>query len=647
MKNVYLFCLAIFCFNVSAQETFVYFEEDFNGCLPLENWSAVSEGDTDGFLMDKYNSHQSVNVRFPDEGNECFYAFIMDSEDPDYASEEAYSASLITPFIDLTESVHPVLSFDYVTFSGHSFRLEYRIGEDGEWLPIPVPISSYQLEWNTKEIILMNVANAPVPEINDVIQFKFSYESFVTFGYYASAVDNVKIYEAEEEYAEVVDIIISDVVPTGTHDLRAAIRNKGSNTINSGYLRWQIDDGPIEGMNFSEFTWHGRDEPFGFCLPFGSSNSMLLNTAEVAFMEEGTYEIKCWLFRVNSTDIEDKNPVFSKTIKVADVLPEKTYVYEKFMHNTCPPCYEKDLFLTEVLENNDNILGVSYHNATSDPMNYHDAFAVDFIYATRTHPGALIDRNFINVLEPYYYAHKESRLLSWSLPWWSGIGLEIINKDYSLATGLLTVEVEAEFFVDYDEELRFNMYITEDNIKAYMSEAPEGNDYIHNHVLRELTGGNFGVENSLPAINPKGSKVRYTFETVINDQWDEDEINIIASVSRYDLNSANRQILNASDQIDLFQVVSSVDNNQPSINGSIYPNPTNGETFVVLDTKDYTNYELELYNSGAELLWQKTMETASSNFYSMDLSHLVSGLYFLKITDITTGKSISKTIVKE
>ncbi len=642
-------CILLFLLlftNAIGQGTQVYFEEDFNGCVPLEDWETIAEGDTHGFLMDKYNNHKSVNVRFPDEGNECFYAFIMDSEDPEYVSEDAYSASLVTPFIDLTEAVHPVLSFDYVSFSGHSFRLEYRIGEDGEWLPIPIPLSSYQLSWNTKEVILMNVANAPINEMDDLIQFKFSYSSFVTFGYYATAIDNVSIYEAKEEYAEVSNLIISDVIPTGTHDLRAAIVNKGSNTINSGYLRWQINDGPIEGMNFSEFTWHGRDEPFSYSLPFASSVSVLSNALEVTFEEEGTYEIKCWLFRVNSTEIENESPVFTKTIKVADVLPEKTYVYEKFMHNTCPPCYEKDLFLAEVLANNDNIVGVSYHNATSDPMNYHDAFAVDFIYATRTHPGALIDRNFVPVLEPYYYAHKESRLLQWSLPWWSGVNVEVVNKEYSLATGILKVEVEATFYVDYDEELRFNMYITEDNIQAYMSDAPEGNNYLHNHVLRELSGGDFGVENSLPSTNPKGSKQRYTFETVIKDEWIEDEINIIATVSKYNLDNEHRQILNASDEIDLFQVISSVESDQLQIQGKVYPNPTTDDASIVLDPIDFKAYIVQLFDSTGKLLIEKSMEKETSNFFNVSLADYKTGAYFLHITHMPSGESLHKTIIK-
>jgi hypothetical protein len=72
---------------------------------------------------------------------------------------------------------------------------------------------------------------------------------------------------------------------------------------------------------------------------------------------------------------------------------------------------------------------------------------------------------------------------------------------------------------------------------------------------------------------------------------------------------------------------------------SVYPIPFN--SVLNIEENVFTDFRLRVYNTDGASIY------SSENEYSINLSHLVSGMYFLEIEDIYSGDRILKRVVKE
>ncbi len=73
----------------------------------------------------------------------------------------------------------------------------------------------------------------------------------------------------------------------------------------------------------------------------------------------------------------------------------------------------------------------------------------------------------------------------------------------------------------------------------------------------------------------------------------------------------------------------------------LYPNPFND--FVLIETKSIEQIEIKIMASNGQLVGSQNFSSFSKE---IDLSKLSSGLYFVKVTDLNSGKNRVLKIIK-
>ena len=218
----------------------------------------------------------------------------------------------------------------------------------------------------------------------------------------------------------------------------------------------------------------------------------------------------------------------------------------------------------------------------------------------------------------------------------------------------LDVEVNVAFVSDDIGDFRINCILTESGITGYPqanyynddpTSYPElyqaGNpivDYEHNHVVRAMLGGAFGVEGIIPFAVSSNDTYSHEFNFTIPQNMDPENMDVIIYVSKHPTDFVlGRNILNAQ-QYHLSDVINSVRVN-PVGRLELYPNPATDRAVLKSQSTidrvmihDQTGHVLQAYNTSATVI-------------HLDISELVSGLYFVKI--YSQGQVTTKKLVVE
>ncbi len=81
-------------------------------------------------------------------------------------------------------------------------------------------------------------------------------------------------------------------------------------------------------------------------------------------------------------------------------------------------------------------------------------------------------------------------------------------------------------------------------------------------------------------------------------------------------------------------------------NVTVSPNPFSNEITVTLTNSYFDSFKLSLFDLNGRLIKSKTSEASNGKLTLFNLNDLDDGLYIVKITNSTSGKSITKKIVK-
>ena len=157
---------------------------------------------------------------------------------------------------------------------------------------------------------------------------------------------------------------------------------------------------------------------------------------------------------------------------------------------------------------------------------------------------------------------------------WAGAVAGIIAQDASVdvilknivfnsSTRRVTFDLEARFLKDVTGEVRVNVMVIEDSVvgsgSAYdqvnafntQSGHPffgKGNpvkNYAHRHVVRLFQDGSWGASGAVPN-NPKaGAIYKKSYSISMNASWVPSRISLVGTVNKYNIDIAQREILNA------------------------------------------------------------------------------------------------------
>ncbi len=114
-------------------------------------------------------------------------------------------------------------------------------------------------------------------------------------------------------------------------------------------------------------------------------------------------------------------------------------------------------------------------------------------------------------------------------PSWATVN---VNSQFDAKTRKAVITIDGELVPNYEDfmgnDSRLTVYITEDNlVAAQVDQGVIKNDYVHNGVLRKALVSVKGV-----ALNKDGDTYKNEFTYTIPNNWNAENLNIVAFISR-------------------------------------------------------------------------------------------------------------------
>jgi hypothetical protein len=179
--------------------------------------------------------------------------------------------------------------------------------------------------------------------------------------------------------------------------------------------------------------------------------------------------------------------------------------------------------------------------------------------------------------------------------------------------------------------------VTEDEVKAFQSAAPDPNNYYHKRVLRAMVGGSWGQQGSLPATIKNGDYHEYEFTYTVPAGYNTSKLRLVGMVQAYNADDKKRHMLN-SDHKTFLQALAVQDIEQVA-KARVYPNPATDKLTIEVDkAKAYTATLVDM----AGRICRSEQCTGNT---TIDIEALAPGSYLLHIDD---GRVVhTQTIIKE
>ena len=233
-------------------------------------------------------------------------------------------------------------------------------------------------------------------------------------------------------------------------------------------------------------------------------------------------------------------------------------VVEEFTGTWCPYCTDGAARMEQLLASNTNVIATAIHAGNGDPMEIADGLSIASFY-NPNFPEALINRVGGPVSRTSWasVANQETAGAS-------AVAVSMDSLTYDPNTREINVKVNANFTGVESGDLRFNVFVTEDNVTggtAYNQANADNNTpghqyqgagnpivgFVHDHVLRAALGGPWGVENSLPSSVGFGTSASYWFSYTVPAGFDASQLHLVAVVQKYGATAADREILNGEE----------------------------------------------------------------------------------------------------
>lgn len=612
-----------------AQSTLL--EEDFEAGIP-DTWTAENN-----WISGNATSLSSEYFQYP------AHTIFAGVNDDALGGGISGNGKLISPPLDLTAYESVFLNFEAYFINGDfgaDERARVMVSLDGgtSWTTI------YELggvsSWQSLVLPIIGFGG-------EVIQVAFDYVDGGGWNF-GIGIDDVKVVVPPSIEAGLTSIDIPKFQPVEDGAIiGGTIQNLGSETLNSVDVTWSVGDESytttLSGLNLGIAETADFNHEQLFSLP-----------------DYETYEVEVTLSNPNGgEDTDMTNNSLTGSISGVTYIPVKRVVIEEGTGTWCGWCPRGHLWMNRMAENYpETFIGVASHNR--DPMavtSYNNALGFG------GYPSAHIDRFFLNEdpldLEAFYLNRIEDI---------APIDV-IIDGNYDAENRTISFTVSAQFVTRLNNlDYRFSALILEDGVigtgsgynqRNYYSfqadniplsdndfdwqAAPDpvpASDMVYKDVARALLTPINGVVNSVPSAVTEEDLISYTFQYVIPQAYDSDQISVLGLI----LDGTTGEILNGMERkISDFILVNSNEVFDQDL-ARIYPNPFQNRFYMELNLDEATNVQLEVYNSlGQQVGYNNYGQVVGRTNLHFDTQDLPAGMYtaFLRIGDKLTTKKIT------
>ena len=241
---------------------------------------------------------------------------------------------------------------------------------------------------------------------------------------------------------------------------------------------------------------------------------------------------------VNGEPLENPT-VFTATFSTYDQgFRRQMHLVEQFTSTGCTFCPQGTSNIVGLTEMRDDIAWVAIHQdmGSADPFRTLQCDTLNSYQGIDGYPEGTFDRTAGISSASKIYAvltNLSPSTMSTFLdyvedlnPSWGTVN---VNSTYDATTRHAVITIDGELVPGFEgimgEGSNLTVYITEDGLVAPQTSG--GNDYVHNHVLRIALGSVKGV-----ALNKTGDNYKNVFNIDIPEEWNADNLSIVAFISR-------------------------------------------------------------------------------------------------------------------
>jgi hypothetical protein len=419
-----------------------------------------------------------------------------------------------------------------------------------------------------------------------------------------------------------------DYLPVGTHVFDVMVQNVGNvtNTWGGFKIGWQVNNGAITEAQPTAPTYG---------LAPTTPPTRVRGSFSATFPAPGTYKLKVWTRVTTQMEANNVNDTIIATVKVLPYTPAKNVLMEVFKHQACCPCLPAAYYEDSVIKPNPKYAIANIYTPATDALVYNaDGSTVNALYQL-AHPAVFfdrfkfvyaytLDRGFYNDASGYHLEELWERER-----YYSPVEVSVAAATFNASSRLLKVKVKAKFYDTVAGDYRFNLYLTEDSVKAWQGCAtPDPYDYYHMHVVRHMAGGPWGQSGTISSPSYPGQEKSYEFTYTVPATYKTNRIEMIALVQAYNADSTKRTVLNSSKMkfgAALALGIEDAASNSKRIN--VYPNPATDKITIGVDGA-YVNTKAEIVDVHGRLIRTITLTQEETE---VNISQLASGTYMLKL----------------
>lgn len=338
-----------------------------------------------------------------------------------------------------------------------------------------------------------------------------------------------------------------------TLDVVLNLNNAGNNLPSSYTLDFQIDGSSIDKANTPVVLINNDVQQFTYRVNIPESLSK---------DEEHTLTVKVADIngKVPTENVDDD--MFTASFNVfdeEDVVEKQKTLVEQFTSAGCPNCPYGYDFLDALTAKRNDLAWVSVHTDYGGVSDEYTTITGDNLVnlEVSVFPSASFNRalifdadlnpyssNAISIgITPQYvnsYVSMYSNMIDQinaNVPAFASVD---IATEYNEETRNLKIKVSGEGAQDVKKLLAdgaLTIYLTEDGLKGVQYYYPEGSeyadaytDYPHDHVLRQIIGGNYGFGETINWT----SNTTYSneYEMTLPDEWNAKNMNVIAFIGK-------------------------------------------------------------------------------------------------------------------
>lgn len=342
----------------------------------------------------------------------------------------------------------------------------------------------------------------------------------------------------------------------------------------------------------------------------------------------------------------------------------KKVLVEKFTSSNCGNCPDGTVRLKNITNDLDNIIWVSHHSGwIQDPLGFTEIHTIAE-GLTEGAPRASIDRILWEGEPAIAVARSDWRPnIETVLAETADVEIELTGT-YDATTRQVSVDINANFAnVPTAGDFRMNVFVVQDSLygpsqsnyfggteghELYGTSNPIEN-YPHRHVTRAVLSAAWGDSDVIPNEPVTETDYNRLYTYTLPEDVVMEQTRIVAFVSYYGENAAEKQVLNANEQS-----INTMTGTTPvtiitkeSLNVEVFPTLTNDYCYIATHSERESELTAQIYAVSGQLVkeWSSIKIQSGNTQHRLDVSNLPQGSYWIRFQDVESNKLITKKLM--